>query len=155
MQSQERRSLKKRIEGEFKEDFAINKLIETLIKSFLRSESDYGAITDIKADVDHVFRLVREYISRSELDICALKVKDSIFMSKTNVHFDEIYRVIRERSQLMVRRGIVEIWDDQNNRILHFLIMPLRKHFPIDYESIDEREEIEEILLKEYSEYSQ
>lgn len=153
MQSQREKSLKKKVEGDFKEDFSISNLIETLMKSFLRSESDYGAITDIKTNVDHVFKLIKEYIDREGLDVCVLKVKDDIFMSKTNVHFDEIYEVVRERSQLRAKKGIIEVWDDRDNKILHFLVIPLRKHFPINYESDYEREEIEEILLKECMEY--
>lgn len=151
MQSREGRSLKRRVEGELKEDLAMSELIKILIKSFLRSESDYGAVIDIKADVDYVFSLIREYISREDLDICALKIKDSIFMSKTGARFDEIYEVIRERSRLVAKRGVIEIWDDQDNKILHFLVIPLRKHFPFDYESDGEREEME-ALLKECAE---
>ena len=41
-------SLKKKIEGDFPEQLInINKLINTLIQSFLKSESDYGAIDEI------------------------------------------------------------------------------------------------------------
>jgi len=153
MQSQKRRPLRRKVSGEFEEDISIGKLIETLVKSFLKSDSDYGAITDIKTDVDSVFKLAREYISKEDLDICVLKIGNSIFMSKTSARFDDIYKVIKKNSQLTVKRDIIEIWDDAENGILHFLVLPLRKHFPIDYESNSERREIINALLKECVEY--
>lgn len=152
MTPQKSSSLRKRIEGEFSEDeVGITKLIETLMRSFLRADSDYGAIADIKTDIDHVYGLVKNYISEERLDVYALKLEDRILMSKTNVGFDELYEVIRERSNLKAKSGIIEIWDDQENKILHFLIMPLRKHFPIEYSTEAEKEKIVNILLKEYA----
>jgi hypothetical protein len=153
MRLQKRSSLRKRIEGEFIEkDTSIHKLIEMLIKSFLRADSDYGAITDIKTDVDYIYKIVKNYISNEKLDIYALKIGNCILMSKTNVIFDEIYEIIKERSYLKARKGVVEVWDDPNNRILHFLIMPTRKHFPIEYVTDSDKEEIIKILIDEYAE---
>lgn len=146
-------SLKKKTESKFIEDEKnILKLIEVLIKSFLRTDSDYGAITDIRTDINHVYRIVRNYIVEEELDICALKLDDHIIMSKTNVGFEDLYVIIRKHSQLEVKKNMIEIWDDSKNKILHFLIMPLRKHFPIEYESDQDKERIINILIKEYSE---
>lgn len=149
MQPQKRKSLRKRIEGEFEEGAGVNKLIETLLRSFLKSESNYGLITDIKTDVNYVFKLVRETISEKELDIYALKIRDEIYLSKTVEHFNELYKVIRERSQLKVKKGIIEIWDDDKSKILHFLVPSLRRHLPIEYESNREKKEIVETLLEE------
>jgi hypothetical protein len=30
---------------------------------------------------------------------------------------------------------MIEIWDDAENKILHLLVIPVRKHFPIKYTS--------------------
>jgi hypothetical protein len=148
----QKNSLRKKIESEFIEDEAnISKLIEVLIKSFLMTDSDYGVISDIKIDVDNVYRLVRNYIAEERLDVCALKLGDRIFMSKTNIGFDDIYAVIEEHSQLKAKKDMVEIWDDAVNRIVHFLIIPLRKHFPIEYTTEAERDKIVDTLLDEYS----
>ncbi|MEM1529996.1 MAG: hypothetical protein QXL20_00470 [Candidatus Bathyarchaeia archaeon] len=145
-------SLRKRVEGEFsEEETGITKLIDTLMRSFLRADSDYGAIADIKTDINHIYGLVKNYISEERLDVYALKLEDRILMSKTNVGFDELYEVIRERSNLKEKSGMVEIWDDQENKILHFLIIPLRKHFPIEYSTEAEKEKIINTLLKEYA----
>jgi hypothetical protein len=148
----QKNSLKKKIEGEFIEDEAnMSKLVEVLIKSFLMTDSDYGVISDIKIDVDYVYRIVRNYISEERLDVCALKLGNRIFMSKTNIGFDDIYVVIEEHSQLKAKKDMIEIWDDAINKIIHFLIMPLRKHFPIEYTTEVERDKIIDTLLDEYS----
>ncbi|MBS7634747.1 hypothetical protein KEJ34_04535 [Candidatus Bathyarchaeota archaeon] len=148
----QKNSLRKRIEGEFIEDEAnISKLIEVLIKSFLMTDSDYGVISDIKIDIDHIYRLVRNYIAEERLDICALKLGDRIFMSKTSIGFDDIYAVIQGHSLLKAKKDMIEIWDDTINKIIHFLIMPLRKHFPIEYTTEVERDEVIGTLLEEYS----
>ncbi|MEM1581971.1 MAG: hypothetical protein QXK89_05620 [Candidatus Bathyarchaeia archaeon] len=145
-------TLKKRVEGEFiEEDANINKLVETLIKSFLRTDSDYGAISDIKSDVNYIYRLVKNYISEEKLDIYALKLGNRILMSKTNIGFDEIYEVIKERSRLEAKKGIIEVWNDPESGIIHFLVLPLRKHFPIEYTTDNEKENIMNTLLEEYA----
>ena len=148
----QKNSLKKRTEGKFIEDEEnISKLIQVLIKSFLRTDSDYGAITDIETDVNYVYKIVRDYIVEEKLDVCALKLDDRILMSKTNVNFEDIYTVIRKYSRLEVKKDMIEIWDDSKNRIIHFLVMPLRKHFPIEYASDQDRKRIINTLLEEYS----
>ncbi|MEM1506682.1 MAG: hypothetical protein QW702_06260 [Candidatus Bathyarchaeia archaeon] len=152
MQSQRKQPLRKKVEEEFTEEgIGASKLVEMLVESFLRAGSDYGAITDIRTDVDRIYTLLKNYISREKLDIYVLKVGDKIFMSKTNVNFDRIYEIIRERSRLEIKRGIIEIWDDSENGLLHFLIIPLRKHFPMEYTTEDDKEKIVKALLDEYS----
>jgi len=148
MQSQKRKPLKKSVEGEFDEGAGVNNLIETLLRSFLKSESNYGLITDIRTDVNNVFRLVKELIAEKNLNIYALKVRDEIYLSKAVEHFNELYKVVRERSQLKIKKGIVEIWDDSDNKILHFFVPSLRRHLPIEYESEHEKKEIMENLLE-------
>lgn len=142
MREQRRRSLRRKVEGEFKEDTNINDLIETLLKSFLRSGSNYGLITDIETDVGHVFRIVQNLISEKNLNISALRIRDEIYLSKAVDHFDELYEVIRGRASLKAKKGLMEVWDDDESRILHFLVPSLRRHFPIEYEDDGEREEI-------------
>lgn len=142
------RSLRKRVEGEFEESAGLNKLIETLLGSFLKSESSYGIITDIKTDIDNVFSFVKDIISKKGLDIYALKIRDEIYLSKAVRHFDELYDVIRGRSLLIAKKGLIEIWDDHESKILHFLVPSLRKHFPIEYENEYERKEIVEALIE-------
>ncbi|MEM1607137.1 MAG: hypothetical protein QW341_04155 [Candidatus Bathyarchaeia archaeon] len=152
MQSQRKQPLKKKVEEEFiEESVGVEKLIEMLVKSFLRADSDYGAITDIRTDIDSIYMLMKSYVSEEKLDIYVLKIGDKILMSKTNVNFDRIYEVIKERSHLEAKRGIIEIWDDPENGLLHFLIVPLRKHFPIEYATDNDKEKTIKVLLNEYS----
>ena len=37
---------------------------------------------------------------------------------------------------------MIEIWDDVANRILHLIIVPVKKHFPIEYLNIREKAKI-------------
>lgn len=150
---QRKHRLRKRIEGEFLEegDVGVDNLVKVLIRSFLRADSDYGAISDIRTSVDHVYTLVRNYISEEKLDIYALKIGDQILMSKTNVNFDKVYGVIREKAHLEVKKGVIEIWNDSENRLLHLLIIPLRKHFPIEYVTENDKERTVSMLLNEFS----
>ena len=135
--------LKERVEEEFKEeDVNLNRLVETLMESFLRSNSNYGAITDIETDIDRIYDLVRECIEKRKMEVYALKIDDRILLSKTNEEFSDIYEVIKECSDLQIKKDMIEIWDDAKNKILHLLIIPIRKHFPLRYKSSRQKLEI-------------
>jgi len=143
-------ALKKKIEDEFPEQGPdVKKLVETLIKSFLKSDSNYGAITDIKTDVNHIYRLVRNYVNSKKLDIYALKLEDRILLSRTNIGFEEIYEVIKRHSQLQTKMNMTEIWDDAENKILHLIIVPLRKHLPIEYQTEKEKAKMMAVLIND------
>ncbi|MCW4021418.1 MAG: hypothetical protein NWF14_09365 [Candidatus Bathyarchaeota archaeon] len=127
-------SLKKKVEGEFQEQtINVGKLVKTLVKSFLRSDSNYGAITEIKTDINRIYEMLSDYIDQEKIDVYALKIEDRILLSKTSMEFEEIYEVVKERSELQIKKDMIEIWDDPENKILHLIIVPVRKHFPIDY----------------------
>jgi len=141
-------SLREEIEGEFEEQrIGVEKLIETLVESFLRSSSDYGAIADIKTNIDQIYLLVRKHIEKKKLDVYALKIDDRILLSKTNKGFDDLYEVIKRHSELQIKKDMIEIWDDAEHRILHLLVIPVRKHFPIEY--VNSRRKID--LIKKIS----
>jgi hypothetical protein len=124
----------------------VKKLVETLIKSFLKSDSDYGAIAEIDTDVNQVYEIVRNYVNDEKLDVYALKLEDKILLSKTNIGFEAIYEVIKSHSYLQQKSNMIEIWDDVENKILHLIIFPVRKHFPIEYSTEKEKTKmIEEI----------
>jgi len=136
-------TLKKKVEEEFPEDaINVSKLVKTLIKSFLKSDSDYGAITDIKTDINHIYGMVRDVIDEEKVDIYALKLDDRVLLSKTGVDFERIYEVIKGRSELEIKKDMIEIWDDVKNRILHLIVVPVRKHFPIEYSTSKEKEKM-------------
>jgi hypothetical protein len=50
--------------------------------------------------------------------------------------------VIKTRSELQIKKDMIEIWDDAANRILHLIIVPVKKHFPIEYLNIREKAKI-------------
>ena len=133
-------SLKKKVEGEFSEQsINVGKLVKTLIKSFLRSESNYGAITDIKSDINNIYEMAVSYIDEEKLDIYALKLEDRILLSKTSIEFEDIYEIMKGRSELQIKKDMIEIWDDPENKILHLIVVPVRKHFPIEYSTAREK----------------
>ncbi|MCS7119821.1 MAG: hypothetical protein RMJ07_06715 [Nitrososphaerota archaeon] len=139
--------LKKKVEGEFEEKTPnIDKLVKTLIQSFLKSGSNYGAITDIETDINSIYRVVSNYIDREKIDVYALKLDNRILLSKTNEDFDEIYEVVKMKSKLQEKRDVIELWDDPENKILHVIVLPVRKHFPIEYGDIKEKQRIIEKL---------
>jgi len=142
-------SLREEVEGEFEEQkIGVEKLIETLIESFLRSSSDYGAITDIETDIDQIYLLVKKYVEEKKIDVYVLKINDRVLLSKTNEGFDDLYEVIKQNSELQIKKDMIEIWDDAKNKILHLLVMPVRKHFPIKYTNSKQKmETIKKISL--------
>ena len=126
--------LGKKVEADFPEQtLNVGELVRTLMKSFLKSDSNYGAITDIETDLDSIYNMVAEYIDAEKLNVYALRFGDRILLSKTDVGFDDLYEVIKKRSQLQIKKDMIEIWDDPGSRILHLIIVPVRKHFPLDY----------------------
>jgi hypothetical protein len=136
-------SLKKKVEGEFTEQtMDVSSLVRTLIKSFLRSDSNYGAITDIKSDINHIYDLTVRYIEGEKMNVCALKLEDRILLSRTGADFDDIYGVLKAHSELEIKKDMIEIWNDTANRILHLIVVPVRKHFPIEYSNSKEKAKI-------------
>jgi hypothetical protein len=136
-------TLRKKVEREVKEENgAVKELVETLIISFLKSDSDYGAITDLNIDINRIYDIVRDYIVSEKLDVYALMLGDRILLSRTNMGFEELYEVIKGKSQPQLKRDIIEVWDDPKNKILHLIIIPFRKHFPIEYTNEKEKEDM-------------
>ena len=136
-------TLRKKVEREVKEENgAVKELVETLITSFLKSDSDYGAITDLNIDINRIYDIVRDYIVSEKLDVYALMLGDRILLSRTNMGFEELYEVIKGKSQPQLKRDIIEVWDDPKNKILHLIIIPFRKHFPIEYTNEKEKEDM-------------
>ena len=136
-------SLKKKVEGEFPEQtMDVSNLVRTLIKSFLRSDSNYGAITDIKSDINYIYDLVVRFIQVEKMDIYALKLEDRILLSRTGSDFDDVYKVLKTHSVLQIKKDMIEIWDDAYNKILHLIIVPVKKHFPIEYANTREKTKI-------------
>jgi hypothetical protein len=136
-------SLKKKVEGEYSEQtMDISNLVKTLVKSFLRSDSNYGAITDIRSDINHIYDLTVRYIEEEKMDVYALKLEDRILLSRTSADFDDVYKVLTARSELQIKKDMIEIWDDAANKILHLIVVPVKKHFPIEYSNAKEKAKI-------------
>lgn len=144
------KGLEKKVEAEISEQTLDRKeTIKFLINKFLKSDTSYGEITDIEEDVQSFYDLTRNYIQQEKLDIQALKIKDKILLSRTSSEFEDVKKTVEMYSVLIATRDMIEVWDDCQNKILHLLVLPLRKHFPIGYKSEENRLEIIEELLKE------
>jgi hypothetical protein len=129
-------------------DLNNERAVGSLIRKFLKSDSDYGEITNIKQDIVHIYDLIKEYVLQNHLDIYALKLQDKIILSRTNFEFEKIQKVVKNHSNLILEIDMIEIWDDLKNKILHLLILPLRKHFPISYNNGKSKLEKVELILK-------
>jgi len=121
--------------------------IAVLINKFLKSDSRYGEITNIEEGVQSVYNLTRDYICEKKLDVCALRCRDKILLSRTDLEFEDVQKAVQMYSTLIAKRDIIELWGDSQNKILHLLILPLRKHFPIGYR--DEKDKLE--IIEELS----
>jgi hypothetical protein len=138
-------TLRKKVEGELPEqDSNLQRLVKASIKSFLESESNYGAITDIKGDTNQIYTVLKGYIEKEKVDVYALKLDDRIILSKTIVGFEDLYELIKNRSELQVKKDGIEIWDDAANEILHLIVVPVEKHFPIEYSTTKHKTDLTE-----------
>jgi len=142
------KGLAKRVEAEISEkELDKRDIIAVLIDKFVKSDSSYGELTGIEGDVQYVYDLVRGYVCQEKLDVYALRFGDKILLSRTDFEFEEVRKAIEMYSVLVAKREIVELWDDCQNKILHLLIMPLRKHFPIGYSNEESKLRMVEKIL--------
>ena len=136
-------SSKKNVKGEIPEQsINMNNLVKTMLENFLTSDGNYGAITDIKADTNSIYTTMMDYVNKEKLDVYVLKLEDRILLSKTNVRFEELYKTIKKQSELEIKKEMIEIWNDTNNKILHLIIVPVRKHFQIEYSTTTQKTEL-------------
>ena len=122
------------------------------INSFLASTGSYGEIAEIEGGVKEVYDFIKGYISKRGIEISVLKGKDRIFLSKPNIEFEETYKVVKRRCVLLERKGIIEVWDDKENKLLNVVIPSVRKHFLIN-RSLLEKELKTGSILNYFYEY--
>lgn len=119
------------------------------INSFSASNDSHGEIIEIDRSVTGVCDIIKEYISKRGIDIYVLTGKDRIFLSKPKIKFEAIYAIVKRHCALLESKGIIEFWDDKQNKLLNVIIPSVRKHFLVSYR--DEKHKINEIkaLLRE------
>ena len=143
MKHEEKPSSKKNVEGEIPEqNINMINLVKTMLRNFLASDGNYGAITDIKADTNSIYTTMMDYVNKEKLDVYVLKLEDRILLSKTNVCFEELYKAIEKQSEIEIKKKMIEVWNDTNNKILHLIIIPVKKHFPIEYSTPTQKTEL-------------
>ena len=121
------------------------------INSFLASNDSYGEITEIEGGVKEVYDFIKGYISKRGGNLSVLRGKDRIFLSNPKIEFEEIYKVMKRHCALLEKRGIMEIWDDKENKLLNVVIPSVRKHFVVSYEDEEHKSGEAEALLRETS----
>ena len=112
------------------------------INSFLASNGSYGEIAETGGGVKEVYDFIKGYISKRGIGISVLRGKDRIFLSKPKIEFEEIYKVVKRHCVLLEKKGMMEVWDDKENKLLNVVIPSVRKHFLINYSSLEERNEL-------------
>ena len=124
-----------------------NRVLE-LIKSFLASNSNYGEIAEIEESIKEVYDFINEYISKRGIETYILMGKDRIFLSKPKINFEEIYKILKRHCVFLVNKGLMEVWDDKENKLLNVVISSVRKHFLVSYrDEKHKRDEIEALQI--------
>jgi len=141
MKPKDKLSSKENGEAKYREH-TISTMVKTLLETFMRSDENYGEITDIKTDVNSIHKLLIDYVNRENLDVYVLKLEDRILLSKINVRFEELYKTVKKQSNLEIKKDIMEIWNDPDNKMLHLFITPIRKHFPIEYSTTTQKTDL-------------
>lgn len=119
------------------------KEIKELLKEFVNSQADYGEIADIDVDATEVYDFIQGYILKEHLSISVLKVKDKIFLSRNKLEFDELYELIKRLCHLSIGDKLVEIWEDEKNKLLNVVFPSIKRHFLIRY--VDEGDKLDKI----------
>lgn len=112
------------------------------INSFLSSNDNYGELIEIEENVKEIYDFIKDYIFEKGSDLSVLKVKDRVFLSKPRIEFEEVYKVLKKHCTLSKKKGITEIWDDKENKLLNVIVSAVRKHFLISYKSLEERDDL-------------
>jgi len=115
----------------------VKKTVIELINSFLASNGNYGEIAEIEEEVKEVYDFIKGYISKRGIAISVLRGEDRIFLSKPKIEFEEIHKVVKKHCVLLEKKGIMEVWDDKENKWLNVVISSVRKHFLIPYSSLE------------------
>ena len=117
--------------------------METEIKDFLggfmNSQAMYGEITDIDTKSVEITNFIKDYVLRSGSTLCFLKCQNMIFLSKNNPAFDQLYDIIKKFGTLLVEKGVLELWDDKENKVLNVIFPSIKRHFLAKYSNEEDK----------------
>ena len=113
--------------------------VKDFLEVFVNSQAIYGEITDVDAKSTEISNSIRDYVLKSTLPLYVLKCQNTIFLSKNNPAFDQLYEIIKKFCTLLVERGILEIWDDKGNKIINVVFPSIKRHFLVKYSDEEDR----------------
>ena len=111
----------------------MEKKLKDFIERFINSQVDYGKITDIDVNSTEVYNFIKDYILKNNKPLCVLKCQNRIFLSKNKPEFDHLYEVVKKFGTLLIEKGILEIWDDNKNKLLNVIFPSIKRHFLVKY----------------------
>jgi len=111
----------------------MEKKVKDLIEEFINSQVDYGEITDIGANSIEIYNSIKDYILKNDSPLYVLKCQNRIFLSKNKPEFDHLYEVVKKFGTLLIEKGILEIWDDNRNKLLNVVFPSIKRHFLVKY----------------------
>lgn len=122
-------------------------MMETEVKDFLErfvsSQAMYGEIIDVDAKsteiYNSIYNSIRDYVLKSTLPLYVLRCQNTIFLSKNNPAFDQLYEVIKKFAILLIEKGILEIWDDRENKVINVIFPSIKRHFLVKYSDEEDK----------------
>lgn len=123
--------------------------VRDLIHKFITSKGDYGEITNIDVDPTQVCDSIKTYIMKNDLPLYVLKCQNLILLSKNKPEFGRLYDVIKKICILIIEKGILEIWDDEVNKLLNVVFPSIRRHFLVRYLNVTDRSVKIDAILSE------
>ena len=113
--------------------------VKDVLQVFVDSQALYGEITDIDAKSTDICNSIRDYMLKSTSPLYVLKCQNTIFLSKNNPAFDQLYEVIKKCCTLQVQKGILEIWDDKENKVMNAIFPSIKRHFLVKYSDNEDK----------------
>ncbi len=114
--------------------------VKDCLERFVSSQAMYGEITDVDANSPDIYNSIKDYVLKSTFPLYIIRCQNTIFLSKDNPAFDQLYQVIKKFGVLLVEKGILEIWDDKENKVINVIFPSIKRHFLIKY--LDEEDKI-------------
>jgi len=118
----------------------IRKEIKDIIEEFITSKVNYSEVSITKENVMEVYNSIKEYILKNDLPFSVLRCQNKIFLSLNKIEFEQLYEVIKRFSTLSLEKGVLEIWEDKENKLLHVVFPSVRRHFIVRY--LDEEDKL-------------
>ena len=113
--------------------------IRDALDGFMNSKDIYGEITDVDTKSAETTNFIKDYAMKSGSTLCFLKCQNTIFLSKSNPAFDQLYEVVKKFGTLLIEKGVLELWDDKENKVLNVIFPSIKRHFLAKYSTEEDK----------------